>query len=251
MTIKLTIVLHGSLSDFTRHLSRHDMQLNTPSTAKDILESLGPPHTEWAYLCFNEQPIDMNTLITEQGKLAAFSHDSLPEKVNRKLLIPGTPPKIRFLLDVHLGELARLLRLLGLDTLYTNHDPGDEALALQAAGEQRILLSRDIGIFKRKVVQYGYWLRHRHPQKQLAELFQRYPLQGLINSFSRCLKCNGELHQVDKALIANNLPEHVRLHHQHFWQCNTCHKVYWKGSHYKRLQHDLQLLGYTEKHTSS
>ena len=86
--------------------------------------------------------------------------------------------------------LSSCLRLLGFDTWY-RHNCDDEDLAAISDSEQRILLTRDRGLLKRRIVTYGYWVREIQPIKQSREILQRFALWSKIEPFRRCLRCKG------------------------------------------------------------
>ncbi|NJK90017.1 MAG: hypothetical protein HC923_11925, partial [Myxococcales bacterium] len=73
-----------------------------------------------------------------------------------------TLDNLRFVCDVHLGRLAAYLRMLGLDTRYSN-DQDDPELAEIARAEGRVLLTRDVGLLKRSTVVYGAFVRATDP----------------------------------------------------------------------------------------
>ncbi|HLY32058.1 MAG TPA: Mut7-C RNAse domain-containing protein, partial [Ktedonobacterales bacterium] len=148
---------------------------------------------------------------------------------------PAIPIEPRFVLDVHLGRLAAYLRMLGFDTLYENHCD-DDVLARISSEQARILLTRDVGLLKRGVVVYGYFVRATQPEAQLAEVARRYRLLGLIQPFARCLRCNGLLAPAPKAEVADVLPPNVRDDYEEFRRCQACEQVYWRGTHYQRMQ---------------
>jgi hypothetical protein len=141
----------------------------------------------------------------------------------------------RFVLDVHLGKLAEYLRLLGFDTLYCNQ-ADDQELAVLSSQEGRILLTQDRGLLKRSLVTHGYFVRDTDPQQQLVEVLQRFDLQTAIAPFQRCLRCNGLLEPVAKAAISDRLLPKTREHYDEFRICSNCERIYWKGSHYERMQ---------------
>jgi len=141
----------------------------------------------------------------------------------------------RFVLDVHLGRLAAYLRLLGFDTLYTP-DCDDATLAALSRDERRTLLTRARGLLKRRQVTHGYCVRTTNPREQVREVLRRFDLYRLVAPFTRCIRCNGLLQPVPKQAIADRLPPHVRDNHQDFRICATCGQVYWRGSHYDRMQ---------------
>jgi hypothetical protein len=144
--------------------------------------------------------------------------------------------------DVHLGRLARKLRLLGFDTLYRN-DGHDAELARCSEAEGRILLSQDRGLLKRRRVIHGQLVRSRDPDRQLEEVIERFRLGAEIAPFCRCPRCNTPLHRVDKAAVAARLPPHTRSSYDDFRECRNCRRLYWKGAHHRRLNRLLERLG--------
>lgn len=146
---------------------------------------------------------------------------------------PGADP-IKFILDVHLGKLARWLRMLGFDTLYRNDYDDPEIVAI-AGREGRTILTRDLGIMKRRAVTRGYHVQSTMPQEQLHEVLNNYQLHEQIRPFHRCIVCNGLLHPVDKTAIIDQLEPKTICHYQEFFQCEQCHRIYWRGSHFERM----------------
>ena len=145
---------------------------------------------------------------------------------------------IRFVLDVHLGRLARYLRLAGFDTLY-DREAGDERLADVSRAEHRVLLTRDHGLLKRRAVTHGYCVRSTVPSRQLAEVVSRFDLRRLVRPFSRCTVCNGVLVSAPQSDVAVEVPERSRERFTEFLRCPTCRRVYWRGSHFPRLEQIL------------
>lgn len=143
------------------------------------------------------------------------------------------------MLDVHLGTLAKSLRLLGFDTVYGQR-LHDAALVKISHGEQRILLTRDVNLLKHKAIPMGYWLRSQHTEKQLAEVVCRFQLVDHIRPFTRCMVCNGTIEVVSKETVLDLLPPKTRLYFDEFFQCADCKRVYWKGSHYQRMKETIQ-----------
>ena len=150
-------------------------------------------------------------------------------------LRPSPLRRTRFVLDVHLGKLARYLRLLGFDALYRN-DYDDPTIIALARADHRIILTRDRGILKHSAVTHGYWLRHTQAGSQLREVVQAFDLQRNARPFTRCLQCNVTLEAVDKAAILDDLPPGVRTAYEIFTRCPGCRKLYWPGTHYERMK---------------
>jgi uncharacterized protein with PIN domain len=141
----------------------------------------------------------------------------------------------RFAADAHLGRLARHLRLLGFDTAYDCHWD-DAHLAVTAVAEGRIILTRDGGLLKRRVVTHGLFVRAQQPRAQLFEVARRLQLVSRFRPFTRCLACNGTLTAVSKHEVAGQVPERPWHAHEQFVRCTRCARVYWPGTHHERLR---------------
>ena len=109
------------------------------------------------------------------------------------------------------------------------------AIVAIAADEQRIILTRDKGILKNGRVTHAYWLRSMDPVKQLEEVVRAIDLARDIKPYTRCMECNGELLPADRSTVVHSVPLQVFLIHREFKRCRRCHRVYWKGSHLRRL----------------
>ncbi|MEM4724977.1 MAG: Mut7-C RNAse domain-containing protein, partial [Candidatus Hadarchaeum sp.] len=169
-----------------------------------------------------------------------FDGIASPGKVRLRDPLVGRPS---FVLDTHLGRLASYLRMLGFDTLYRN-DYSDDELARISHDEKRILLTRDVGLLKRSVVTYGYFVRNTDPRKHLVEVMERFKLGKLVQPFRYCLKCNGLLIPVQKESVLDRLLPDTARYYDEFHLCQGCGQVYWKGSHYRRMQDFIaQVLG--------
>ena len=157
---------------------------------------------------------------------------------------------IAFVADVHLGKLARLLRLLGFDTLHSNEYDDHELVAI-AASEGRIVLTRDRDLLKHNAVTHGYWLRSTDPVEQAREVVRRFNLETLIDPFRRCLVCNGLLEPVEKREVLTQVPPRVAVEHDEFFRCISCQKLYWRGTHYPKLKkHIAAIVGDMDKKPS-
>jgi uncharacterized protein len=139
----------------------------------------------------------------------------------------------RFIADVHLGKLARLLRLLGFDTAYKNNFTKEELVTISSE-EKRTLLSRDSSIAKVGLQQYLI-VTTEDPLQQLKQVVQDLGLTNHSHTFSRCIACNGSLEMVAKETILPLLGKNTKEYYHEFWQCNNCKRIYWKGSHYERM----------------
>ena len=234
---------YGSLNDFLPSFRRQQgfiyLVRGNPSI-KDTIEALGVPHPEVELILANGQSVNFNYPLKDGDQFSVYPHFTSLSLGSRQLL---RPPLLSycFVLDVHLGKLATYLRLLGFDTWY-RHDCDDEELANISHSEGRILLTRDRGLLKRRIVTYGYWVRAIDPIGQVREVLQRFALWAQIRPFQRCLRCNGELVSVEKEQVLAQLPANTRQYYNEFYLCQRCQQVYWKGAHYSDLQQLVEQL---------
>lgn len=228
----ITLISTGTLIDFTGHESKTVTFKNQPSI-KDIIESAGIPHVEIGSLVRNGLPVDFNDKPVNNSLYLLIPADwKTPGSAGD--LQPPYPSNFGFVLDVHLGRLARELRLLGLDVKYENHYTDNDIIDI-TYGEERFVLTRDLGLLKHGSVRYGHWMRHTQPEEQVREVLATFNVENDIRPFSRCLVCNTPLLPVDKQTVNKVLPPRVKMNYMQFNQCPGCGRVYWKGSHYKRM----------------
>lgn len=208
------------------------------ATTKHMIEALGVPHTEVELILVNgesagfDRPLRDGDRLSVYPKFEAFDVTPLLRVRDRALRNP------QFIADAHLGALARLLRLAGFDTLYSNgYD--DREIAAIAERDGRIVLTRDRELLKRRCITHGCYVHALLPEQQWREIIARLDLAHGIRPFRLCLDCNAPLRQVDKAEVLDRLPPSVRLHQQRFTICDVCHRVFWPGSHWRRMQQRL------------
>jgi len=201
-----------------------------PRSVKDLLSSIGIPRCELGLVLVDGEAVTLDRLLKGGERVAAYPPFHQLALDAATSLWPEPPEPRRFVLDVHLGTLARRLRLLGFDSWYGTHADDDE-LAAVAEAQQRILLSRDRQLLMRRTVVHGYCPRADAPEEQLAEVVVRYGLADRAVPLTRCVRCNGELRPVDKADVLDELPPRTRQSFDTFVQCTSCHQVYWPGAH--------------------
>ncbi|MBT3151595.1 Mut7-C ubiquitin/RNAse domain-containing protein [Streptomyces sp. CHD11] len=189
-----------------------------------VIESLGVPLTEVGTLLVDgrEVPAGHVPAAGESVTVRAHTH---PQRV------PGAP--LRFLLDVHLGTLARRLRLLGVDTAYESTDIGDPALAARSAAEKRVMLSRDRGLLRRRELWAGAFVYSTRPEEQLTYVLDRFEPE--LRPWTRCTACNGLLREAGKEEVADQLKGGTHRTYDVFARCTDCGRAYWKGAHHEQL----------------
>ena len=228
---------YGELNDFLAP-ARRQRAFACPcaqaATAKHMIEALGVPHTEVDLVLVDGVPAALDRLLRDGERVAAYPPFAAFDIEPLARLRAPLPPVRRFVADAHLGGLARLLRMAGFDTLYDNNID-DDVLAAIAIGDERIALTRDRELLKRRGIVHGRYVHALRPAEQLVEIVDRFGLAQRAAPFTLCLHCNAPLRTVDKALVLDQLPASVRAHHQEFSTCDRCHRLYWKGSHWKRM----------------
>jgi uncharacterized protein with PIN domain len=205
-------------------------------TVKHLIEASGVPHTEVELILANSNPVDFSYLVQPSDLISVYPAFRSPKIIAPIELRPPIPEPALFLLDNHLGRLARYLRLLGFDTLYFNNRYDDAQLAQMAHEEERILLSRDRGLLMRSLVVHGYCLRTTDSKEQVRATIHRYQLYEQIKPWRRCLRCNGHLLPVGKDRILDRLEPKTKQYYHEFQICRECEQIYWKGSHFGRLE---------------
>lgn len=193
------------------------------ATTKHMIEALGVPHTEAGLVLVNGMAAGLERLIAEGDQIDVFP---APARA------PAAPP--RFIADAHLGGLAHQLRMAGFDTLYDNGFDDGHIEAVGAA-EARIILTRDRDLLKRRAVLDGCYVRALKPAAQFKELVERFGLARHARPFTLCLHCNAPLHPVARAAVAGRVPPAVWAEQTEFSTCRRCGRIYWKGSHWKRM----------------
>ena len=241
MDLTANFRFYGTLNDFLSPREKNrwlSYAFQGKPAVKDAIEALGVPHPEVHAILMNDIAVGFVHSLQAQAQVAVYPLDHLPLLPEGYSLRPSYPGIEKFILDVHLGKLSRSLRMLGFDCYYENQQT-DQEIAARAEKENRIVLSRDVGLLKHKAIHWGYWLRSQDPQEQVGEVIRYFKLLNKFRPFTRCLSCNGRIEETAKERIVHKLPPQTRQFYKDFYQCLSCKKVYWKGSHYERMQEFL------------
>ena len=244
--VHATFRFYEELNDFLVR-DRRGREFSAPcaraATTKHMIEALGVPHTEVELILLNGESVGFDRLLADGDRVAVYPAFEAFD-VTPLLRLRGQPLRVsRFVADAHLGGLAHLLRMMGFDTLYDNAFADDEIERL-AAAERRIVLTRDRELLKRRDVTHGMYVRALRSTEQLCEVFERLDLARSARPLTRCLHCNARLVPVDKSAVLPQLPPRVAAQFERFSACAGCARVYWEGSHWRRMR-DLidRLLG--------
>jgi len=209
-------------------------------SVKDAIEAIGVPHTEIDLILVDGKSVGFDRVLRGGERVAVYPVFERLDIAPLQHLRPRPLRDPRFVLDTHLGKLARHLRMAGFDCLYRN-DYRDSELITTAVAEHRIILTRDKGLLKQRLVTHGYFVRHTESEEQLREVVRALQLDTALRPFTRCRECNAELREVPKAEVLERLPEKVRGAYERFQLCPGCGRIYWEGTHYARLRRLLDL----------
>lgn len=238
--MELSFRFYGQLNDFlppARRGLRFVHHLRNVTSVKDAIESLGVPHPEIDLILINGAAEAFSALLNAGDDVSVYPRFTRLDISDLQHVGADPPQPVRFALDTHLGKLASLIRLAGFDGALVQDDAD---LARSAADENRVALTRDVALLKRSIVRYGYWVRSTDPERQLAEVLERFDLLGQMDPFTRCLRCNTPLAVVDRDTVADQLLPGTRASFSEFRRCPGCERIYWQGSHHEALLRVLE-----------
>lgn len=208
---------------------------------KDAIEAIGVPHTEVDLILVNGESVSFSYRLKDGETVSVYPQFESFD-IGSVTRVRSQPLReTTFIADVHLGKLVRLLRMLGFDTYYHNA-LDDKRIADISLKEKRIILTRDVGLLKRKAVKRGYWIRSQQPEEQVKEVIRRFHLQDRIRPLTRCIACNGLIEAVRKDNIRDKLEENTEKYYSQFYTCTECGKIYWPGSHVSRMKRTIAAL---------
>lgn len=237
-TVRLTF--HGDLVFFLkRRVSGPTIVrcLHEKTSVKDVIESCGIPHSEVDLILVEGLSVDFSYALQRDTAIEVFPVGFAPVPFPHERS-PRDDIK-RFVADGHLGKLTHNLRLLGFDVAYQT-TAEDHQLLKTMQHENRALLTRDRRLLMHAVVKHGYYPRSQEPIAQTVEVVRRFNLFSSIAPFTRCLHCNKALRQVEKAEVMEQLEPLTRIYYHEFRRCTGCGQIYWRGSHFSKLEARLQ-----------
>lgn len=235
---EITVRCYAGLNDFLlpdRRQKEFTMMVKLPVIAEEIIESLGIPLAEVDLLLIGGGPSPFSRRLYEHDHISVFPAFERFDISSLTQISKVALGHTRFILDAHLGKLARYLRMLGFDTLYRN-DFGDNEIIEIAARDRRIILSRDKLLLKSGRVTHGYFVRTTLKHEQLREIVEKFDLMSQFRSFTRCMTCNTELVRKKREELGGRTDKEILNLYSEFFYCPACDKVFWKGSHFLRME---------------
>ena len=229
---------HEELNDFLPANKQNQFfsyLFNGSPSIKDPIEAIGVPHTEVDLIVANGRSVGFGYRLHHGDSVLVYP---VGADITLKSIVKLRDDPLRkeaFILDVHLGKLARMLRMLGFDTVY-EIDYDDPEIIRRALQENRIIVTRDRLLLHSKVVIHGYCVRSTNSEEQLREVLDRFDLYSHMRPFYRCMICNCKVRSVEKSEILHRLEPKTILYFDEFYTCTGCNRIYWQGSHHERLK---------------
>ncbi len=144
----------------------------------------------------------------------------------------------KFFSDINLGKLTKYLRMLGYDTIQLKKSLPEMELAKLSIRESRIFLTRS------QKIKLGnkFFIKSQSPKAQLLEVIKKFHQNNFPGFLTRCLECNSILDELAKEKASAKIPEKVREINERFFYCKKCEKIYWEGTHVKRMKNFLKFI---------
>ena len=136
--------------------------------------------------------------------------------------------------------------MMGYDALFFNEED-DGRMVKIALAQSRTIVTKDSEFMKRRAITTGrvkaILVSGDDPELQMQKLITAFHLEKDYSPFTRCLECNIELQPCEKGEIAQDVPDRVFAIQDQFMQCPTCHRIYWRGTHWQAMSRKLQEFG--------
>ncbi len=192
---------------------------NGSPSIKDPIEAIGVPHTEVDLVTVNGRSVGFGYRLQHGDSVLVYPVGADITLKSTVRLRDNPLRKDAFILDVHLGKLARMLRMLGFDTVY-EIDYDDPEIIRRALQENRIIITRDRLLLHSKIVIHGYCVRSTDSEEQLREVLDRFNLYSYMKPFYRCMVCNCKVRSVEKSEILHRLEPKTILYYDEFYTCD-------------------------------
>jgi uncharacterized protein with PIN domain len=153
--------------------------------------------------------------------------------------------EIKFIVDNNVGKLAKWLRIMGYDALlFSGEDDG--RMVKIALAENRVILTKDREVMKRRLVTSGklkaILIKDDDIEAQLLQVVKALNLDYHFGPFSVCLECNKRLIEKDKDSVKESVPPYVFKTQRLYMECPSCHRIYWRGTHWQAMNRELEKL---------
>ena len=144
-----------------------------------------------------------------------------------------------------MGKLAKWLRVMGYDALFFEGSSDSQMIAA-AMAENRVILTRDTQIMRRRVVANGrlkaILIQSDEPEQQMRQVMDTLRLDCQFQPFSICLECNQPLVERSREQVKDQVPPYVFQTQSQYMECPACHRIYWRGTHWRAMTKKLEHL---------
>lgn len=229
---------YEELNDFLpveKRKTRFAYSFKERASIKDMIEAQGIPHTEVDLILVNDESVDFSYIVQDEDRISVYPVFESLDISQLSRVRPEPLRDLKFILDAHLGKLARILRMFGFDVIYDKDSLPDEILSISLS-EKRIILTKSRSLLKRRKVTHGFCLNSSDPELQARLVLKRFDLLKCVNPLIRCLECNTILEGVSRDAVAGKVPMDVYEVMDEFKFCRKCSKIYWNGSHYQKMR---------------
>ena len=149
----------------------------------------------------------------------------------------------KFIVDSNVGKLAKWLRMLGYDAVFFEGE--DDAYMIdRALKESRVILTRDTQVMKRGVITSGrlkaILIDSDQPEPQVRQVIDTLHIDFQSRPFTVCLECNNPLEERDQEEVKERVPPYVFQTQVQYVECPTCHRIYWRGTHWQAMTKKLE-----------
>ncbi len=235
----LFVRCYAELNEFLPSGHRYNefpLIFSEPFNVKGLLDKLNISFDRVELILVNGKSVSAETPLSEGDRISLYP---VFESFDIRLLLHlhSAPLRnIKFIADVHLGKLARYLRLFGFDTAYNSSFSFNSILSI-AKIEERCILSKSIAYKENPFVTKYFHIQSSVPEEQLVETFSRFDLWHSSQPFTRCLRCNTPLVKCSLDTVQQNkIPPRILTMYNEYMYCSSCQQYYWKGSHFKRME---------------
>ncbi|TLX72792.1 twitching motility protein PilT [Labilibacter sediminis] len=206
-----------------------------PLKVQEAILAMHIPLSEVDLVIINGQSKKFNYWLKDDDFISVYPVFESFDISSLNALRPHPLRETKFILDAHLGKLAKYLRMAGFNALY-DPDFKDPQIIDISVDTKRIILTRDKALLRSVRIKHGYYVRNINPLKQFKEIICKFDLVSQFNPLNRCLVCNQLLKQIAKIDVETLVSPDIYNRFTHFYQCQQCHKIFWKGSHFDRMR---------------
>jgi len=237
MKHRITIRFYEELNDFLPPDSQKKdicVRVDQGCTVGTLIKSFGPTDSDVDLILVNGRSVDFSHTLKNNDRVSVYPVFETFD-ISSITSLRNTPLRdLKFICDVHLGRLAKYLRMLGFDTWYKNNY-ADKKIFDLSDKQKRILLTKNKKLLENKKITRGFLIQHADPRRQLMKIVNYFDLKTIVNPLSRCLICNGCIEKINKEALQHRVKPTIRERYDTFFRCTECDHIYWKGSHFESM----------------